>query len=119
MAPYSYNLTSQVGHNVTVALTDGPVKPKSLLRYLHHALCAAVQHVPLHPQALLRLVGLVFLIAFTSYWVQLPGLYGNDGLEPAEPFLQRQERVMGSRQGLVGSDTARTHVQPNTKPWCS
>ena len=48
-------------------------------------------------QALLRLVGLTFLIAFSSYWVQLPGLYGEDGIEPASAFLLRQERWMGAR----------------------
>jgi hypothetical protein len=48
-------------------------------------------------QALLRLLGLIFLIAFASYWVQLPGLYGEDGIEPASAFLLKTERWMGAR----------------------
>ena len=60
-----------------------------------HIKSLTVLHSPF--QALLRLLGLIFLIAFTSYWVQLPGLYGEGGLEPVSTFLQRNQRWMGAR----------------------
>jgi hypothetical protein len=38
-------------------------------------------------QWFLRLVGVVFLIAFVSYWTQLPGLVGSKGILPASELM--------------------------------
>ncbi|HEX9637128.1 MAG TPA: lipase maturation factor family protein [Acidobacteriota bacterium] len=45
---------------------------------------------------LLRLLGLVFLIAFVSLWSQIDGLIGSRGLLPAGEFLQRVEQGLGA-----------------------
>ena len=41
----------------------------------------------------LRGFGGVWLCAFTSYYLQFPGLYGSDGLLPAGPAWRSSERV--------------------------
>jgi predicted DCC family thiol-disulfide oxidoreductase YuxK len=43
----------------------------------------------------IRLIGVVYLIAFWSLWVQVPGLIGSDGILPAAPFLAAVERYIG------------------------
>jgi len=44
----------------------------------------------------LRLLGMVNLIAFLSFWVQLPGLVGPHGLMPAQPFLDAVHAQIGA-----------------------
>lgn len=44
----------------------------------------------------LRGLGLVFLIALVSFWVQLEGLVGERGVSPAEPFFAAVERQVGT-----------------------
>lgn len=41
----------------------------------------------------LRVLGLVYLIAFTSLWVQVDGLIGSRGILPIADFLQQVEQV--------------------------
>jgi predicted DCC family thiol-disulfide oxidoreductase YuxK len=36
----------------------------------------------------LRLLGVIYFIAFLSFWIQIPGLIGSDGILPAERFLE-------------------------------
>jgi hypothetical protein len=36
----------------------------------------------------LRLLGLIYLIAFVSLWVQIEGLIGSNGILPASPYLE-------------------------------
>jgi uncharacterized membrane protein YphA (DoxX/SURF4 family) len=43
----------------------------------------------------LRLLGLIFLIAFLSYWSQLDGLIGSQGILPAQQFVDRVEEQLG------------------------
>ena len=43
----------------------------------------------------LRLLGLVFLIAFVSLWVQVDGLFGSGGLLPATDFLNLVGQQIG------------------------
>jgi lipase maturation factor 1 len=43
----------------------------------------------------LRLLGLVYLLAFVSYWVQLVGLSGERGILPAAEFFDRAREVLG------------------------
>ncbi len=43
----------------------------------------------------LRLVGLIYLIAFLSLWVQLDGLVGHDGILPAADFVKAVEQQLG------------------------
>lgn len=45
----------------------------------------------------LRLLGIVYFIAFFSFWVQLPGLIGSDGILPAEGFLEAVKVDLGKR----------------------
>ena len=40
-------------------------------------------------QAFLRLLGLVYLVAFFSFWVQANGLVGSRGILPVKDFLER------------------------------
>ena len=44
----------------------------------------------------LRLVGVVYLIAFLSYWVQLDGLIGAQGVLPVREFLDRVWNDIGA-----------------------
>ena len=43
----------------------------------------------------LRLLGVVYLLAFTSYWVQLSGLNGAKGILPAAEFFDRVREILG------------------------
>ena len=45
----------------------------------------------------LRAVGLIFLIAFVSLWVQIDGLIGSDGITPVGGFLPAVRAQLGSR----------------------
>jgi hypothetical protein len=45
---------------------------------------------------LLRLLGLVFLVAFVSLWVQVHGLVGSRGILPVGEFLERVHERLGS-----------------------
>jgi len=45
---------------------------------------------------LLRSLGLVYLVAFLSLWVQIDGLAGRNGILPAEPFLAAVSRQVGT-----------------------
>jgi predicted DCC family thiol-disulfide oxidoreductase YuxK len=50
----------------------------------------------------LRAVGLIYLIAFVSLWVQVDGLIGSDGISPIRQFLPAvQERVGGRAYWLL------------------
>lgn len=44
----------------------------------------------------LRGLGLVFLIAIVSFWVQLDGLVGERGIAPAAPFFAAVEKQVGT-----------------------
>ena len=43
----------------------------------------------------LRLLGVVYLLAFSSYWVQLSGLNGAKGILPAAEFFDRVREILG------------------------
>jgi predicted DCC family thiol-disulfide oxidoreductase YuxK len=43
----------------------------------------------------LRLLGVVYLLAFASYWVQLRGLNGAKGILPAPEFFDRVREILG------------------------
>lgn len=43
----------------------------------------------------LQALGLVYLIAFASFWLQMPGLIGERGILPATDFFQRAHQVFG------------------------
>ena len=43
----------------------------------------------------LRLLGLVYLVAFVSSWVQVDGLIGSNGILPARDLLERVSGVVG------------------------
>src|ERR1700747_2839090 len=43
----------------------------------------------------LRLLGAVYLVAFVSLAVQVSGLFGEHGILPAGPFLQRAHALYG------------------------
>ena len=45
----------------------------------------------------LRLLGLVYLSAFLSYWVQLPGLVGENGILPAKILLEASSYNLGQK----------------------
>ncbi len=45
----------------------------------------------------LRLLGVVFLIAFVSLWTQIDGLIGENGILPAGQFLNAAQDQLGSR----------------------
>jgi hypothetical protein len=51
----------------------------------------------------LRLLGIIYLIAFISFWVQFDGLIGKDGILPVSEFLARQGPQLGA---------ARYHLLP-------
>ena len=44
----------------------------------------------------LRLLGFIYLLAFTSYWVQLGGLIGERGILPAGEFFLRAKEILGA-----------------------
>ena len=44
----------------------------------------------------LRLLGLVYLIAFVSLWVQIEGLIGADGILPVADYLDRVQESIGT-----------------------
>jgi predicted DCC family thiol-disulfide oxidoreductase YuxK len=44
----------------------------------------------------LRMLGLVYLIAFVSLWVQIDGLVGNNGISPVSQFLPAVRQQLGS-----------------------
>lgn len=48
------------------------------------------------PEIFLRLLAVVFAIAFASFWWQLRGLIGPDGLLPATPFLDAVTAQLGA-----------------------
>ncbi len=43
----------------------------------------------------LRLLGLVYLFAFVSLWVQIDGLLGSNGILPVQPYLDRVAAFFG------------------------
>ena len=43
----------------------------------------------------LRLLGLVYVIAFGSLWIQLDGLIGRDGIEHDEIHQRRRQKTIG------------------------
>jgi len=43
----------------------------------------------------LRLLGLIYLVAFVSYWVQVEGLVGSGGILPAEGLAQALREHLG------------------------
>lgn len=43
----------------------------------------------------LRIIAVVFFIAFASMWVQMPGLVGTEGILPAQAFFERVEEAFG------------------------
>src|ERR1700730_5967240 len=45
----------------------------------------------------LRILGLIFLIAFVSLWVQIDGLVGSDGITPVAEFLPAARAQLGDR----------------------
>src|SRR5438128_2286665 len=45
----------------------------------------------------LRVVGLIFLIAFVSLWVQIDGLIGSNGITPVSEFLSAARAQLGDR----------------------
>ena len=59
----------------------------------------------------LQLVGLCYFIAFSSYYVQFPGLFGADGLEPAGVALKR----MGQSGGGAGSRSGYQSTAPSPR----
>lgn len=48
----------------------------------------------------LRLLALVHLVAFVSFWTQLEGLVGPHGLLPAQPFFNAVHQQLGARAYL-------------------
>jgi lipase maturation factor 1 len=45
----------------------------------------------------LRALGVIYLIAFVSFWVQIDGLIGSDGITPVGEFLPAAHDQLGSR----------------------
>src|SRR5436190_11232324 len=43
----------------------------------------------------LRALGVIYLIAFVSLWVQVDGLFGNNGMSPVSQFLPAVRRQLG------------------------
>ena len=44
----------------------------------------------------LRMLGLIYLIAFVSLWVQIDGLVGSNGMSPVQQFLPAARQQLGS-----------------------
>ena len=50
----------------------------------------------------LRLLGVIYLVAFVSLWPQIAGLIGHDGILPAGQFLEAaRQQLGGARQWVV------------------
>lgn len=49
---------------------------------------------------LLRSLGFIYLVAFVSYWVQLAGLNGKDGILPAAEFFRVAREALGTEAYL-------------------
>src|SRR5437763_1786029 len=49
----------------------------------------------------LRLLGVVYVIAFASAWTQIAGLVGPHGLLPAQEFFDAVQRNYGARSYLL------------------
>ena len=49
----------------------------------------------------LRFLGFIYLIAFLSLWVQIPGLIGSEGILPANDFLRIVHTHFGSSSGAL------------------
>jgi predicted DCC family thiol-disulfide oxidoreductase YuxK len=49
-------------------------------------------------QLFLRLLGIVYLIAFVSLWVQIDGLIGSRGILPIQTFLHELQSVIGNER---------------------
>lgn len=49
----------------------------------------------------LRALGLIFLLAFLSFWAQADGLIGSKGIAPIASFLEAAEAQLGARAPLV------------------
>jgi len=49
----------------------------------------------------IRSLGVIFFIAFSSLWVQVIGLIGEDGILPAKIFLKNISGEIGSRKFLI------------------
>ena len=47
-------------------------------------------------------VGALYFIAFYSYYLQFPGLFGTDGITPAQPYMAR----LAQHHGVVEADAA-------------
>jgi len=52
-------------------------------------------------QLFVRMLGVVFAVAFISLWVQIEGLIGTDGILPAEEFLDAVEQQIGIERYLL------------------
>ncbi|MBI5771101.1 MAG: lipase maturation factor family protein [Verrucomicrobia bacterium] len=52
-------------------------------------------HFALATWLFLRALGLIFLVAFASTWIQLPGLVGPHGILPAQPFFNAVREQLG------------------------
>lgn len=44
-----------------------------------------------------RLLGIIYLIAFVSYWVQIDGLIGKEGILPAATFFEKVHEAYGNQ----------------------
>ena len=44
----------------------------------------------------LHSLGLIYLVAFVSYWVQLGGLIGERGILPARNFFSKAKEILGA-----------------------
>jgi lipase maturation factor 1 len=47
-------------------------------------------------QVFLRLLGVIFIIAFTSLWVQIDGLIGSQGILPIHSYLDSARSILGT-----------------------
>jgi hypothetical protein len=56
-------------------------------------------------QSFLRSLGIIYLIAFVSLWVQIPGLLGHDGILPTQGTLQQAREQLDALH--VGTDRYR------------
>jgi lipase maturation factor len=61
----------------------------------------------------LRLLGLIYLIAFVSFWIQVDGLIGSKGIAPAAPWLEE----MRNRLGTEAYRVAPTLCWLNSSDW--
>src|SRR6185503_20979246 len=70
--------------------------PSSIFYSLSAILYSSPQPYLLTRWLFLRLLGLIYFIAFVSLWVQLSGLIGSQGILPAADFLQAVHAQIGS-----------------------